>query len=120
LGQDFLNSGTAGMLVLAGVEFSRENSSLSGQANKNGAEGLVQLQFSKSVFRTLQFNGQIAAYPGLTIPGKVQFSIQSSLRREIVRNLYVKVSIYANYDSDPPSREAESASGPSTSRGWKF
>ena len=120
VGRDFVNSGTAGMLVLAGVDFSREKYSVGGKPNENAAEGLVQVQFSKSAFRTLQFNGQVAAYPGLTTLGRVRLSVQSSLQREIVRNLYLKLSIYENYDNRPPSDASKNDFGTSTSLGWKF
>jgi putative salt-induced outer membrane protein YdiY len=120
VGRDFINSGTAGMFVLAGVDFSREKYSVGGLPDKNSAEGLVQLQFSKSAFRTLQFSGQVAAYPGLTTLGRLRLSIQSSLQREIVRNLYLKLSIYENYDNQPPSNAPKNDFGTSTSLGWKF
>jgi hypothetical protein len=119
-GRDFVSSGTAGMFVLTGVEFSREKYSLGGLPNRNGAEGLIQLQFSKSAFSTLQFNGELAAYPSLTTPGRVRLSAQSSLRRELVRNLYLKLSVYENYDSEPPSNTPKNDFGTSTSLGWKF
>jgi putative salt-induced outer membrane protein YdiY len=120
VGRDFVNSGTAGMFVLAGVDFSREKYSVGGLPDKNSAEGLLQLQFSKSAFRTLQFTGTLAAYPGLTTLGRLRLSFQSSLQREIVRNLYLKLSIYENYDNRPPSNAPKNDFGTSTSLGWKF
>ncbi len=120
LGRDFISSGTAGMFVLAGVDFTREKYSLGGIPTTNGAEGLFQVQFSKSTFKTFQINGQLAAYPSLTTLGRVRLSAQSSIQREVYRNLYLTFSVYENYDSEPPSKTPKNDFGTSTSVGWKF
>jgi hypothetical protein len=119
-GRDFISSGTAGMFVLAGVNFTREKYSIGGLPNINGAEGLFQLQFSKSTFKTFQINGLFAAYPSLTTLGRVRISAQSSIQREVYRNLYLSLSVYENYDSEPPSKTPKNDFGTSTSIGWKF
>ena len=86
----------------------------------NGAEGLFQIQFSKSAFKTFQINGQFAAYPSLTTLGRVRAVAQFSIQREVYRNLNLTLSIYENYDSEPPSSTPKNDFGTSTSIGWKF
>jgi hypothetical protein len=108
------------MLVLAGVEFSREKYSSGGMPSANGAEGLFQIQFSRSTFKTFQLSGRFAAYPSLTTLGRVRLSAESSLRRELYRNLNLTFSVYENYDSEPPSRTPKNDFGTSTSLGWTF
>ncbi len=120
VGREFVHSGTAGLLVLAGVGFSREKYSLPGLSDTNGAEALFQIQFSRSAFRTLQLEGDLAANPVLTMPGRVRLSAQSSLKREIARNLFLRISFYENYDSAPPSKAPKNDLGAATSLGWTF
>jgi hypothetical protein len=121
IGRDFLRSGTAGLLALAGVVYSREQySSTVGDQPRKNAEGLLQIQFSKSTFRRLQFNGSLALHPNLTTLGRVRVGAESSLKLEIVRNLYWKLSFYENYDNRPPVAAPKNDFGTSTSVGWTF
>jgi len=121
VGRDFLRSGTAGLLAFAGVAFSREQySSTVGDQPRKNAETQLQIQFSKSTFRRLQFSGTLAAYPNLTTLGRVRVAAESSLKLEIVRNLYWKLSFYENYDNRPPVSAPKNDFGTSTSLGWTF
>ena len=121
LGRDFLRSGTVGLLALAGVVFSRERySSTVGDQPRKNAEALFQIQFSKSTFRKVQFNGKFIAYPNLTSPGRVRLGAESSFKLEIVRNLFWKLSFYENYDNRPPVNASKNDFGTSTSLGWTF
>jgi len=121
IGRDFLRSGTASLLVLGGVAFSREKYSVtSEQSNRNEAEAQFRALFSKYVFRRLQFNGQFDVSPNLTTLGRVRLSMESNLKIELIRNLYWKLSLYENYDNRPPVNAPKNDVGTSTSFGWKF
>jgi hypothetical protein len=121
VGRDFLQSGTQGLFALAGVMFSREQySSSAGDEPHQNAEAQVLIQFFKSTFKTLQFSANFAAYPSLTTPGRVRLGAGSSLKLEIVSNLYWKFSFYENYDSRPPVPAPKNDFGTSTSLGWTF
>jgi hypothetical protein len=120
--RDLLRTGTAGVFALTGVVFSREQySSLVGDQPHKNAEAEFQVQFFKYAFRRLQFSGNFAANPSLTTPGRVRLGAGSSLKIEIVRNLYWKLSFYENYDTRPPPPTApKNDFGTSTSLGWTF
>ncbi len=121
VGRDFLRSGTAGLFVLAGVGFSREqySSSVGDQPHKS-AEAEFQMQFFKSTFRKFQFNATLTAYPNLTTLGRVRLGAESNLKVEIIRNLFWKMSFYESYDSKPPVVAPKNDFGTSTSLGWTF
>jgi hypothetical protein len=121
VGRDFLRSGTAGLFVLAGVGFSREqySSSVGDQPHKS-AEAEFQMQFFKSTFRKFQFNATLTAYPHLTTLGRVRLGAESNLKVEIIRNLFWKMSFYESYDSKPPVVAPKNDFGTSTSLGWPF
>jgi putative salt-induced outer membrane protein YdiY len=121
IGRDFVRTGTASLSALGAVVFSREQYSVNGeQPQKNQAEALFGVFFSKYAFRTLEFTGQAVVYPNLTTLGRVRLSQNSSLQFQIVRNLYWKLSVYENYDSRPPVSAPKNDFGTSTSIGWKF
>jgi hypothetical protein len=121
IGRDILRSGTSSLLALGGVAFSNERYSVnSDQSNKHEAEAQFRILFSKYVFRRLQFNGEVDAYPNLTTLGRVRLGTESNLKLELIRNLYWKLSVYENYDNRPPVNAPKNDFGTSTSFGWKF
>jgi putative salt-induced outer membrane protein YdiY len=122
LGRDLIRKATASMQVLAGPVFSNEiySSSVMNQSHKREAEAQVRLLFSKYAFKTLQFTGQVYAFPNLTTLGRVRMGAESNVTLEIVRNLYWKLGVYENYDTRPPENTPKNDFGTSTSLGWKF
>jgi hypothetical protein len=60
------------------------------------------------------------AYPSLTESGRVRGSLDVSLRREIINDLFFDISLYDSYDSDPPSEGEKNDYGIVTSLGYKF
>jgi hypothetical protein len=60
------------------------------------------------------------AYPSLTESGRVRGSLDVSLRREIINDLFFDLSLYDSYDSDPPSEGEKNDYGIVTSLGYKF
>lgn len=122
LGRDFIKSGTAGLFILGGVVMSRERySSTEGDSPaKEGIEGQLQLRFTKSTFIKTQVDGNLTAYPNLTTPGRIRLGGEFGLRIELVRNLYLKLSIYENFDNRPPVNAKKNDFGTNTSIGWTF
>ncbi len=120
IGRNFVQSGTAGFYMLAGLVFSREKYSVGELPDLNSAETLFQIHFFRSTFKTLRFDGQVTALPSLTTPGRVRLSAQTNFQREIIRNLYLKFSVYENYDNRPPLPVPKNDFGTSTSLGWTF
>jgi Protein of unknown function, DUF481 len=60
-------------------------------------------------------------FPGLTEWGRVRTNLNVSLRRELIDDLYLDLSIYHSYDSEPPSEDAATDDyGIVTSLGYSF
>ena len=59
-------------------------------------------------------------YPSLTESGRHRGTLDVSLRREIISDLFFDISFYESYDSDPPSAGETTDYGIVTSLGYKF
>jgi hypothetical protein len=59
-------------------------------------------------------------YPSLTEQGRHRGTLDVSLRREIISDLFFDISLYESYDSDPPSGGETTDYGIVTSLGYKF
>ena len=122
IGRDFVRTGTASVSVLGAVLYSREQYSVTGpeQPQKRQAEAMFGVYVSKYAFRKVQFTAQGTVYPNLTTLGRVRLGEDSSLKVQLVKNLYWKLGIYENYDSRPPVIAPKNDFGTSTSIGWTF
>lgn len=120
--RDLIRESTTSFQVLGGLVFTREYYSVDsgGKPQDNNAEGVIRFNFDKRTFRTMQLQVQATVFPNITTPGRFRFSTQSSINFELVRNLFLKLSVYENYDTRPPVIAPKNDFGTSTSIGWKF
>jgi putative salt-induced outer membrane protein YdiY len=60
-------------------------------------------------------------YPSITESGRYRTNLSMSLRREIITDFYLDLSLYGSYDNQPPDSEAEKSDyGLTTSLGYSF
>jgi hypothetical protein len=60
-------------------------------------------------------------YPSLSDPGRIRLALDSSVKREIIRDFTVGVSLYDTFDNRPPTEGASKNDvGVSISIGWIF
>ena len=60
-------------------------------------------------------------FPSLSDPGRVRANIDASLSRELIKDLFLKFSVYERYDKRPPTADAEHHDyGTTLSFGWAF
>ncbi len=63
----------------------------------------------------------LAVLPSLSDSGRVRVEFRSRLRREIVKDFFLSLSLYDSYDSDPPVIGVERNDwGLTSSLGWSF
>jgi hypothetical protein len=62
----------------------------------------------------------LTAYPSLTDSGRVRANLEFALRRELITDLFVELSIYDSYDSQPPDTGVENDYGIVTGLGFTF
>ena len=90
---------------------------------ENSAEAVVGGRYTYFMydFPKLTLNAALAVYPSLTISGRVRVEALVSLKREIVSDFYLSLSVFDSYDSrDPTTLTAKNDWGPTVSIGWKF
>lgn len=122
LGRVLLRSDHTNLLLVSGINFSRERySEASGRDPQvNNAEALFHLRYGMFRFSNTQVDVDLYAYPNLSNFGRVRTGLQTELRFEIFRNFFWKFSLYENFDSQPPINAPRNDFGTTTSFGWKF
>ena len=91
--------------------------------NQESLEGLLGGTWRIFKFNTpkVSLNASLVVYPSITESGRYRTSGSLSLRREIVSDFYLDLSLYQSYDSDPPDATAEKDDyGITTSLGYSF
>ena len=107
--------------VLAGA-FNREHYSGS-EGDQYNIEAVAGIEFEKFSFHDpeVDFTVALSLLPSLSDWGRVRLEFESRLRRELVEDLFLVLSVYDSYDSDPPVEEVGSNDwGLTTSLGWSF
>ncbi len=62
----------------------------------------------------------LTVFPSLTDSGRVRANLDFALRRELVKDLFVELSVYDSYDSEPPEDGEKNDYGIVTSLGYTF
>jgi putative salt-induced outer membrane protein YdiY len=122
VGMDVIRGSRESLQLIGGALFYNETySPASGARSGKGSDAQFLMQYTKYAFTRLQFTVQAGAFPSLTAPlGRVRLGIQSSVKRDLGKNLTLLFSLYENYDSRPPVQAGKNDFGTSTSIGWTF
>jgi hypothetical protein len=109
--------------VVANQEWTNDEAeSLDADDSQQSLEGV--LGASWRIFRFNDPEVSLAStaylYPSLTEHGRHRGTLDVSLRREIISDLFFDISFYESYDSDPPSAGETTDYGIVTSLGYKF
>jgi Protein of unknown function, DUF481 len=108
--------------AVAGIAASREWAT--GAANsQNSLEGILAVDWRIFDFAAPKTNLAASAvlFPSLTESGRYRTDAKISLRREIVSDFYLDLSLFHAYDTDPPDVAAEKSDyGVITSLGYSF
>ncbi len=62
----------------------------------------------------------LTVFPSLTESGRVRSQLDFALRRELITDLFVEISVYDSYDSQPPDDGEKNDYGIVTSLGYTF
>jgi putative salt-induced outer membrane protein YdiY len=62
----------------------------------------------------------LTVFPSLTESGRVRSQLDFALRRELITDLFVEISVYDSYDSKPPEEGEKNDYGIVTSLGYTF
>jgi hypothetical protein len=109
-------------VVTAGVLANHEKA-VSGES-ANELEGAIDARYSTFTYDypKMWFDAYLRLIPGITDAPRYRVDATAKLKREIVvKDFYLSLSIFFNYDSRPPSgATATSDWGPVLSIGWTF
>jgi len=120
-GRYLMRSNQASLIVLVGFTGNHEIP-VEGTTT-NSAEAVVGGRYTYFMYDhpKLTLNAGLAVYPSLTISGRVRVEALVSVKREIVSDFYLSLSVFDSYDSrDPTTLTAKNDWGPTVSIGWKF
>ncbi|MBB6095229.1 hypothetical protein HNQ60_004119 [Povalibacter uvarum] len=122
IGKYFHQTSRSEISGLMGLALTREWAT--GEADsQNSLEGLISGSWRIFKFSTpkVSLNANVTLYPSITESGRYRTSSNLTLRREIVTDFYLDLSLYQSYDSDPPDVTAEKDDyGITTSLGYSF
>jgi len=122
LGRYIFQSPTTSLTAIFGGVYTHERyyESVSREPNRSNGELLLGLKFSTFRFKTTEVSSSTGAFPSMTDPGRLRIGTQTSLKFELVKDLYLKFSLYENFDSRPPINAPRNDLGITTSLGYKF
>lgn len=110
------------LVVTAGLMGNHE-SGTSGEESNN-LEAAVDARYSTFTydFPKLWFDAYLRVVPGITDAPRVRVDATAKVKREVViKDFYLSLSFFYNYDSAPPSTKAvKSDWGPILAIGWTF
>ena len=121
LGARLVNTNRAQFQIGAGVTGNREQG-VDVETTTN-VEGLVMLKTSYYTYDRpkTNFDAAVQYYPSLSNWGRQRFHLDSSVRREILKDFYVSLNLYDTFDSAPPNPDAaRNDVGVSLSLSWSF
>ena len=121
VGPRLVNSNRAQLSVAAGLAFNDEQG-VDVDATQN-LEAIVVFQTSYFTYDRPSTNLDIGLqyYPSLSNPGRHRVQLDTSVKRELLKDLYVALTLYNSYDNRPPNATADRNDvGVVASIGWTY
>ncbi|HEY6641899.1 DUF481 domain-containing protein [Povalibacter sp.] len=121
-GQYFIQTPRSEVSGFIGLAYTKEWST-GVESSQESIEGLLGASWRIFKFNTpkVSLSASLVLYPSITESGRYRTSGNLSLRREIISDFYLDLSLYQSYDSDPPDETAEKDDyGVTTSLGYSF
>jgi hypothetical protein len=92
-------------------------------ADIDSAEAVVGSRYTYFMydFPKLTVSASAQVFPSLTVSGRVRVQADASVKREIISDFYLAISIFDSFDSKDPSTDTPKNDwGPTISVGWQF
>jgi hypothetical protein len=89
----------------------------------DSAEGVVGCRYTYFMydFPKLTLSSTAQVFPSFTVSGRVRVEFNASVRREIISDFYMSLSLFDSFDSkDPTTDKPLNDWGPTVSIGWQF
>ena len=120
LGRYLVQSNTTLLSLVSGLSVTYEN--LADGTEKGSLEGLINGSFSKFVYDSPKVNvdAGVTLYPSLSDWGRLRLEANASLKREMVKDLFVGLNGVESYDSNPSEGARRNDWNAYLSIGWSF
>ncbi len=122
VGRNLVQTNRTRLTARGGAVFTRERFTGS-EPGRNNIEGLGTVEFELFNFGDPETDivTTFTVLPSLSEWGRVRADLDTRIRYELVKDFFWSVTLFDNYDSDPPSEGAERNDfGINTSVGWSF
>jgi hypothetical protein len=120
-GRYLVHSNRTTLNTMAGLAVNSER--FTGEEASENVEAIISVQFQKFTFDDLDTDitaATIVAFD-LSDAGRVRIDLNASVRREILKDFYLSINFFENFDSRPPVTDVERNDyGLLTSFGWSF
>ncbi len=93
------------------------------EGSETNLEGLVGLNHQKFQYvdPEIDLNTTVTLYPSITSWGRIRFNFNTNLSWEIWKDFFWKLTLYDNFDNQPPTEGASKNDyGVTLSFGWKY
>ncbi|HEY1435029.1 MAG TPA: DUF481 domain-containing protein [Thermoanaerobaculia bacterium] len=120
-GRDFVQTNQTSFTAIAGIMGDREQP-VEGETKSNIA-AVFAGKFSTFTydFPKITYNATLVIYPYLNDFGRVRLELNAYVKREIVKDFYLSLSLFDSFDSrDPSTQQAKNDWGPVLAIGWTF
>ena len=121
VGPRLLNSNRAQMSVGAGLDVNDERG-VDVESTRN-VEAILLFQTSYFTYDrpTTNLDVRIQYYPSLSDPGRQRVQLDTSVKQELLKDLFVALTVYDSYDNRPPNATAHRNDvGVVASIGWAY
>jgi hypothetical protein len=121
IGPRLVNSNRAQVAVGAGLDVNEERG-VDVEPTRN-VEGIALVQLSYFTYDrpTTNLDVRIQYYPSLSDPGRHRAQLDAGIKQELLKDLFVALTLYNSYDSRPPNASADRNDvGIVASVGWTY
>ncbi|MBV8865472.1 MAG: DUF481 domain-containing protein [Acidobacteriaceae bacterium] len=119
-GKILKNTEASRIILVGGAVWAHERYQTTGTPTFNSVEAVTGAILEYFRFKTTNISTTVFAYPGLSDIGRLRVDGKTSIKYELIKNLYLNLSMYLTYDSRPPVAASKSDYGASSSLGWSF
>jgi hypothetical protein len=108
--------------VVGGLGFTveRDAQDAVSRARTKALDSAFAVQYSTFRFDSTTFDTALWVYPSLTSPGRVRFTLNQDIYYKFLRDFYIRMSFYDNYDNQPVVGAPTNNLGGSTTIGMSF
>ena len=107
-GNEVIHTNSNNLLIYGGFVVNQEFN-IDTSLSRWNFDGVATLSYRLFRFQDPEINitSNLTAYPSFTVPGRYRIDYNISAKITIITDMYFNLSFYDNYDSKPPSENAE-------------